>query len=161
MTQLLTSLYFSISLTQNTHNKEILNLQLNMAGIKYSYCSSVCETARGMTKHLSMCRVQWGIARHTIPYQIQCGINDFLTISEVEATLPLAEQIEVIYSNKEEEGPYINNVKRMNPVGTAEYAEKADGKQINPESMRIWLRSEIQLTQSRFKVIGFTNSEKG
>ena len=29
MTQLLTSLYFIVSLTQNTHNMKILNLQLN------------------------------------------------------------------------------------------------------------------------------------
>ena len=51
----------------------------------------------------------------------------------------------------------------MDPVGTAEYAEKADGEQVNSDSVRntcTQSRSGIQSTQSRFKVIGFTNSEK-
>ena len=50
----------------------------------------------------------------------------------------------------------------MDPVGTPESAEKADGEQINPESVRSTCtqsRSGIQSTQSGFKVIGFTNSE--
>ena len=62
--------------------------------------------------------------------------NDFLIIPKAEATLPLAEQMEGIYSNKEEENVYINNVERMDPVGTVEYAEKADGKQVNTENVR-------------------------
>ena len=49
--------------------------------------------------------------------------------------LLLAEQMEGIYSNKEEKGPYTNNVKWMDPVGTAEYAEKANGEQVNSKSM--------------------------
>ena len=36
--------------------------------------------------------------------------------------------MEGIYSNKEEESPYTNNVERIDPVDTAEYAEKANGK---------------------------------
>ena len=89
-----------------------------------------------MTKYLSMCRVQWRTVHRTIPCQIQRGTNDFLTIPEAKATLPLAVQMEGIYSDKEEEGPYTNNVKRIDPFGTAKYVEKADGEQVNPESMR-------------------------
>ena len=43
--------------------------------------------------------------------------------------------MEGIYSNKEEKGPYTNNVEKIDPVGTAEYTEKADGEQVNPESV--------------------------
>ncbi len=99
-----------------------------MAGMKCSHCSKVCETARGMTKHLSMCRVRQGTGRRTIPRRIQRGTNNFLTISEAENTFPLAEQMEGIYSHKEEEGLYTNKIEKMDPVGTAEYAEKADGE---------------------------------
>ena len=76
--------------------------------------------------------------------------------------LPLAEQIEGIYFNKEEESLYINNVERMDPVGTAEYAKKADGEQVNPESVCsicTQSRSRIQLTQNRFKMIRFTKNQ--
>ncbi len=72
--------------------------------------------------------------------------------------------MEGIYSHKEKEGPYTNNVEKMDPVGTAEYAEKADGDQVNLKSVRSTCtrsRSGIQSTQSGFKVIGFTNSERG
>ena len=61
-------------------------------------------------------------SRCIILRQIQCGTNDFITIPEAEATLPLVEQTEGIYSDKEEKGPYINNVEKMDPVSTAEYA---------------------------------------
>ena len=97
-----------------------------MASMKCSYCSKVCKTTRGMTKHLSTCRVQRKTARRTIPCQIQCGTNDFLTISKAEATLLLVEQIERIYFDKEEEGPYTNNVEKMDPINTAEYTKKFD-----------------------------------
>ena len=69
-----------------------------------------------------------------------------------------------IYSDKEEECLYISNVERMDPVGTTQYAEKANAEQVNPESMRntcIWSRSGIQSNQSRFQVIRFTNNNKG
>ena len=105
-----------------------------------------------------------GIACCTIPRQIQRGTNDFLTIPEAEVRLPLAEYMEGIYSNKEEKGPYNNNVKRMNPVGIVEYAEKVDKEQMNLESVRNTCtrsRSGIQSIQSRFKVIMFTNSKRG
>ena len=35
---------------------------------------------------------------------------------------PLIEQMEGIYSNKEEEGLYTSNVERIDPVGTIIYA---------------------------------------
>ncbi len=38
-----------------------------------------------------------------------------------------------IYSYKEEKGPYTNNVEKIDPVGTAEYVEKADREQVNLE----------------------------
>ena len=59
---------------------------------------------------------------------------------------PLAEQMEGIYSNKEEESPYTNNVEKMDPVSTAEYAEKADRKLVNLGSMR------STCTRSRSKI---------
>lgn len=114
--------------------REIWNLQLNMASMKCSYCSKVCETARGINKHLSTCRMRHGTARRTISRQIECETKDFLTIPEVEATLPLTKQIEGIYSIRKMRVHI--NVERMDPVDTAEYAEKADGKQVNPESVR-------------------------
>ena len=163
MTQLLTSLYFSVSLTQNTHNKEILNLKLKMVGMKYSYCSRVCETAHRMTKHLSIYRMQREIAHCTILRRIQCKTNDFLIIPETEAMLLLAKQIEGIYYDKEEEGLYTNNIETIDPVGIAEYAKKVDGEQVNPESVRntcTWSRSGIQSSQGGFKVIKFTNSKR-
>ncbi len=72
--------------------------------------------------------------------------------------------MEGIYFHKEEEGPYTNNVEKMDPIGTAVYVEKADRDQVNSESVRstyTWSRSSIQSTQSGFKVIGLTNSERG
>ena len=107
-----------------------------MSGLKCSHCSKVCETTHGMTKHLSTGRVRRRAARRKIPSRIQLGTNDFLTILEAEATLLLAEQMERIYSHKKEEGLYTYNVEKMDPVGIAEYAEKADGEQVNPESVR-------------------------
>ena len=107
-----------------------------MARMKYSYCSKVCEMACRMTKHLSMYKVQRGTARRTIPRRIQRRKNGFLTIPKIEATLLLAKQMEGIYSDKEEKGLYTNNIERMDPVGTAEYTKKADGEQVNPESVR-------------------------
>ena len=55
-------------------------------------------------------------------------MNDFFTIFKVEVTLPLAEQIEGIYSDKEEKSSYTIKVKRMNLVGIVEYKEKANKK---------------------------------
>ena len=81
-----------------------------------------------------------------IPRQIQYRTNDFLIILEAEVTLLLAVQIERIYSDKEEKGPYTNNVKKMDSVGITEYAEKADGEQVNPEGVRstcTWSKTEI------------------
>lgn len=49
--------------------------------------------------------------------------------------LPLAEQMKKIYFNKEEEYSYINNIEKMDPFGTAEYAKKADREKINSENM--------------------------
>lgn len=52
----------------------------------------------------------------------------------------------------------------MNLLGTAKYAKKAIGKKVNPESMCSTCtrsRSRIQSTQNKFKVIGFTNSQRG
>ncbi len=117
-----------------------------------------------MTKHLSTCRVRRGTARRTISRWIQRGTNDFFTIPEAEATLPLTESMGEIYSYKEEEGLYTNNVEKMDPVGTAKYAEKTDKEQVNPENVRSTCtrsRSGIQSTQSGFKEIRFTNSERG
>ena len=106
-----------------------------MVGMKCSYYSKIYETAREMTKHLSICRVQQKIAHYTILFQIQRRINDFFTIFKAKAILPLAEQMEGIYSDKEEKSPYTNNIKRIDPDNTTEYVEKADGKQVNPESV--------------------------
>ena len=72
--------------------------------------------------------------------------------------------MEEIYSNKEEKGLYINNVKKIDPVGTAKYMEKANREQVNPWSVCSTCnqsRSGIQSTQSGFKVIELTNSERG
>ena len=77
--------------------------------------------------------------------------------------LLLVEQIKEIYFDKEEESPYTNNIERIDPFGNAEYAEKANRKQVNPDRVRsiyIRSRSRIQLNQSGFKVIRFTNSKK-
>lgn len=84
-------------------------------------------------------------------------------IPQTEATFLLAEQIEVIYSNKKEEGPYTNNVERIDPVSTTEYAEKVDREKMNPEiEHTTYTRSrlKIQSNQNGFKMIGFTNSKK-
>lgn len=40
--------------------------------------------------------------------------------------LSLAKQIEKIFFNKEEEGLYTNNIEKIDPVSTVEYAEKVD-----------------------------------
>lgn len=72
--------------------------------------------------------------------------------------------MEKIYSNKEEKGLYINNIKRIDLVDTTEYAKKANKEKIHLESVcstYIRLGSGIQLIQSRFKVIRFTNSKRG
>ena len=68
------------------------------------------------------------------------------------------------YPNKEEEGIYINNVERMDPVDIIKYVEKANREQMNLKSMRsTYIRSgsKIQSTHNRFKVIGFMNSKRG
>ena len=105
-----------------------LNLQLNIAGMKCSYYSRVYKTARGMCKHLSTYRVQWEIVHCTILRQIQRKTNDFLIIPKAEVILLCAEQMERIYFDKKKEGPDINNIEKMDPVGTAEYTKKADGE---------------------------------
>ncbi len=61
-----------------------------MVDIKCIYYSKVCETTRGMTKHLSIYK---GTIRHTIPRQTQHRANDFLLIPKAETTIPLTEQI--------------------------------------------------------------------
>ena len=77
-----------------------------------------------MTKHLLTCRVRRETVRCTIPRQIQRRTNDFFTILKTEATLSLVEQMEEIYSDKEKEGPYTNNVKRMDPVRTVKFEKR-------------------------------------
>lgn len=64
-----------------------------------------------------------------------CKTNHFFTIFEVEAMFLLAEQMVIIYFNKEEKGLYINNIERMDLVGIAEYAKKTNRKKVNSESM--------------------------
>lgn len=84
-------------------------------------------------------------------------------ISEVKATLPLAELIEGIYPNKEEKGLYTNIIERIDPVNTIEYTKKAMSEQMNLKnvcSTCIQSRSVIQSTQNKFKLIGFTNNKK-
>ena len=101
--------------------------------------------------------------RHIILRQIQYKTNNFFIILEAKTTLPLAEQMERIYFDKKEIGPYINHVESIDLVNIAEYVEKADKEQVNPNSMRstcIQSKSEIQSTQSGFKVIEFINSER-
>ena len=88
-------------------------------------------------------------ARYTISRQIQYRIKNFFTIPEAEAMLSIVKQMEGIYSHKDDEGLYTNNVKKIDPVGTAKYAEKVNEKQINPKSMHstcIQSRSRIQST---------------
>lgn len=51
----------------------------------------------------------------------------------------------------------------MDLVSIIKYVKKADGEKMNLENIKstcIWSRSEIQSTQSRFKVTGFTNSKR-
>lgn len=50
--------------------------------------------------------------------------------------LLLIEQIERICSDKEIEGLYTNSIKRIDLIGIVEYAEKANKKQVNLESVR-------------------------
>ena len=116
-----------------------------------------------MTKHLLTYKVQWEIRSYSILRQIKHRTNDSLTIPKAEATFLLVEQIKGIYSDKEEKSPYINNVEKMDLISTAEYIQKADGEQINRESMHstcTWSRSGIQSTQSGFKVIRFINNKR-
>lgn len=100
-----------------------------------------------MIKYLSIYKVQQRTARRIIPHWIQYGINDFLTIPEAKATLPFAEQMEEIYFNKEKEGPYTNNVEKIDPISIAKYAEKTNRKKVNLKNMHstcIWAKSGIQ-----------------
>lgn len=43
--------------------------------------------------------------------------------------------MEEIYSSKKE-GLYTNNIKKMDPVGTADYAKIINRKKVNSENMR-------------------------
>ena len=81
-----------------------------------------------MIKYFSMCRMARETARHSISRQIQYLIKNFLTISKAEATLLFTEQMEGIYSYKEDKSLYINNVEKIDPINTIKYAEKTDGK---------------------------------
>ncbi len=116
-----------------------------MAGIKCIHCSQICETTRGMTKHLSTCK---GTMRRTIPRQIRHRANDFLVIPKAEATVPLTKQM-------------LGQIQKMDAV-SGDDAEMAD--EVVYESVRSttsWSRSEIQSTQSRFKLIRFHDSRRG
>lgn len=57
---------------------------------------------------------------------------------------------------------YINNIKNIDPINIVEYI-KINRKKVNIKSIystHIWLRSDIQSTKNRFKIIRFTNNQK-
>lgn len=59
--------------------------------------------------------------------------------------------MEKIYSKKDKEGPYINNIEKMDPGCTTEYTRKVDRQKVileNIHSNCTRSRLEIQLTQS-------------
>lgn len=88
--------------------------------------------------------------------------NNFLIIPKTKAIFLLAKQIEKIYFYKKEKNFYINNIKKINLVDIVKYV-KTNQKQVNLKSVYsiyTQLRSRIQLTQSEFKIIKFTNSKK-
>ncbi len=116
-----------------------------MAGIKCIHYLKVCETIRGMTKYLSMCK---GTMQHTISRQTRHQANDFLVIPKAEATIPLTEQM-------------LGQIQRIDAVG-GDDAEMAD--KVIHESMRSTTsrsRSRIQSTQSEFKLIRFNDGSRG
>ena len=80
-----------------------------MAGIKCRHCSKVCETTRGMTKHLSTCKVRRGTARRTVPRNTLYKTNGF-PMAKTEAMLPLVEPI------TKEESPYTDALDRRDPA---------------------------------------------
>ena len=81
-----------------------------------------------MTKYFSIFKVQQGIIRYIISYQIQYKTNDLLTILKAGAILLVAEQMCGIHFDKREKGTYINNFKKMDKAGNVEYAEKTKRK---------------------------------
>ncbi len=131
-----------------------------MAGIKCIYCSKVCETTRGMTKHFSTCK---GTMRHIILRQTRHRVNDFLVIHKAKTTIPLTEQmlgqIQVTYSDKKEGPP--NKVGRMNAFDSddVEMADKVVHESVCSTTSRS--RSGIQSTQSGFKLIRFNDDRRG
>lgn len=72
-----------------------------MAGMKYRHCSKVCETCRGIIKHLSIYKVRWEIACCIVLYNTLYKTNDF-SIAKTKAMLLLAKPI------SEEKSPYTN-----------------------------------------------------
>ncbi len=116
-----------------------------MADIKCIYCSKVCETTRGITKHLSTCK---GTIQRTISRQTPHRPNDFLVIPKAEATVLLTEQM-------------LGQIHRMDVVGSnnAEMADKVVHESVRSTNSR--LRSGIQSTQSEFKLIRFNDGRRG
>ena len=145
----------------------------NMAGIKCKHCSKVCDTTRGMTKHLSTCKVRQGMAGPTVPCDILYKTNGFL-IAKAEAMLPLIEPI------SKKESPYTDALHKRDPavdwrdpagidkaakmLGRSEDTEMPDVRHIPPESKHTTSsrsRSRIQSIQSGFKSIKFNDGKRG
>ena len=137
-----------------------------MAGMKRRHCSKVCETTRGMTKHLSTCKVRRGTARRTVLCDTLYKSNSF-PMAKTEAILPLVESI------SKEESPYTDALDRKDPAGIDEAAEMPgrgediempDVRHIPPEREHTTSsrsRSGIQSIQSGFKLIEFNDGKRG
>lgn len=95
-----------------------------------------------MTRHCSTYKVQWSIARRTIPRPCQVNTIFNTTIPLIEQVL---EQLEMICSNRNEDLNKVSSIVGVNTVENVEIAE------VTPKSIcSIFSRSRsgIQSTQS-------------
>lgn len=152
------------------------------------YCSKVCKTTRGLTKHISSCKVRQGKARRTVPRNTMVSCNTMLprdTMVSRDTMVPRNTLLKTIHfpatpeaepilepiEESDYKSPILDGLDRRDLGGNAndEDTEMPDVKHITPISERpiserttsTRLKSGIQSTRNGFKSIKFNDGQGG
>lgn len=115
--------------------------------MKCRHCSKVCETTRGMTKHLSIYKVQQDTICRTVPCNTLYKTNDFPR-AKAEAILLLIKPI------SKKKSLYIDTLDGKDPAGINEVAEML-GRSEDIEMQN------VKHIRSKSKYITFSQSRLG